>query len=499
MTNKSVSKMVAACEKATAESDMSDLDPFPGRVSRYHWTPCYRWRPMGEMFLLTNEAGQWIVIPDNEFKQLQGLSLVKPLFEKLETEGMITTRDNAAVMFEARQRWERNHYRGTQLHIVGTTNRCNLSCRYCHTSSLPTSADKKLDMSPSVAFKVVDFAFQSPVKSLAFEFQGGESLLNPQSIKSVYDYARLKQLAYDKKIKFSVVTNLTLATEEMIRYLLSSGINVTTTLDGIPDVHDWQRPFISGKGSWRAVSEGIEKLKKLGSKAGCLIVITKPLLKQLPRVIDRFNELGIHRAFLSPVEMNGRAIENWDDIGFEIEEFLESWCAVIDQLLERTAEGFYFQERMFSLALRKVLSPRDVGYMDFRNPCGMLIGQMAYTPDGGIYTCDEARGVEEFRVGSVLDDSFSDVMSSPKTHELVSLSLTDAPECQTCAYKPYCCPCPVLSFSAGKGKRPKPIEDRNCRWHQGILDYTFRKVIESPEKVRMYLRAAELHNALDCD
>ena len=71
-------------------------------------------------------------------------------------------------------------------------------------------------MTREVARKSVDLALQSPQKELSFEFQGGEPLSNFAIIRYIVEYTN--SVNTDKIIHYSVVSNLSLLTEEMVRF-----------------------------------------------------------------------------------------------------------------------------------------------------------------------------------------------------------------------------------------------------------------------------------------
>lgn len=77
---------------------------------------------------------------------------------------------------------------GTALHIFAVTNKCNLNCIYCQAHSQSSSLN--CSMTKETGRKAIDFALQSPNKSLTFEFQGGEPLLNFDVIKDMIDYSK---------------------------------------------------------------------------------------------------------------------------------------------------------------------------------------------------------------------------------------------------------------------------------------------------------------------
>ena len=108
-----------------------------------------------------------------------------------------------------------------------------------------------------------------------------------------------------------------------------------------------------------------------------------------------------------------------------------------------------FIERQARIMLHKILRSTDPNYLEMRSPCGAVTGQLAYGPDGKIYTCDEGRMIGEglFCVGDAKMDSYKEVLGSPTALSMINASITDSLFCDTCAYKPWCGVCPVMNYA----------------------------------------------------
>ena len=74
-------------------------------------------------------------------------------------------------------------------------------------------------MDTKTAEKAVDIALQSPSKFLTFEFQGGEPLLNLETLKHIIAYAKTR--SGDKQIVYNLITNLTHIDDSTIEFLIN--------------------------------------------------------------------------------------------------------------------------------------------------------------------------------------------------------------------------------------------------------------------------------------
>ena len=143
------------------------------------------------------------------------------------------------------------------------TQNCNLRCSYCIYSENNNSrqrAHSNERMSKKIAFSAVDFLCKHSVDSdhVNIGFYGGEPLLEFLLIKDIVKYA--KKRFRDKSISFSITTNGTLLTKEVLDFLEKNDIKLMVSLDGPEEIHNRNRRFASGKGSFSSVMKNIKYL-----------------------------------------------------------------------------------------------------------------------------------------------------------------------------------------------------------------------------------------------
>ena len=68
--------------------------------------------------------------------------------------------------------------------------------------------------------------------------------------------------AKNRRIVYFVTTNATLLTKEYLQFLNQFNVKLVVSIDGPEFVHNKERRFISGKGSYYAVKNNIRKLSK---------------------------------------------------------------------------------------------------------------------------------------------------------------------------------------------------------------------------------------------
>lgn len=452
----------------------------------------FRYKPFKDHFLLTNDAGRYAFLSKECFQQFVSggmdsesetwAMLEKRLFcsnESRETylqDAINAVRDNRAYLFSP-----------TSLFIFAITNQCNNRCVYCQADGCATASR----MSVETAGKAIDRMCEAPSRNLTIEFQGGEPLLNWETIKYVVTTA--KEKLRDKKVDFTIVSNLSLLTEEMVDFIVENNISVSTSLDGPEGLHDLNRPRLDGQGSYNAMMRGLAMLRARGLEVGAIQTTTKASLPYAKEIVNEYARLGFSSVFLRPLTRLGAASRRWHEIGYTPEEFVRFYREGISAILDLNRNGTPFFESHASIFLSKILFGYSPNYMELRSPCGAAIGQIAFAPNGDVYTCDEGRMLAEmgdnaFRLGNVVDSGYSDWLDSSVCKAVCSASLLETlPGCCDCVYQPYCGVCPIVNYALeGSLISTHPNNDR-CEVYRGMLDTLFTYLLEADETTLEYL------------
>lgn len=88
-------------------------------------------------------------------------------------------------------------------------------------------------------------------------------------------------------------------------------------------------------------------------------------------------------------------MNNGNQIGYDAEQFKDFYQQCMLKILAYNKNGYFLVEGHARIFLKKILLQCAENYMELRSPCGAGLGQMAYYPNGDIYTCDEARMLAE--------------------------------------------------------------------------------------------------------
>ena len=445
-----------------------------------------RTRKIRDKYLLTTDQGSWIALEKKEYDDFINGRLDSNLFENLEKRGIIITQNNLKLITEDYRKRLNYLFRGNSLHILTTTKRCNLKCVYCHSAVASKIAnEKEYDMDKKTAKKTLEFIFQTPEKVITIEFQGGETLLREDLFKYVVKEAKKINKKHNKNIRFALVSNLTLMTDELLNWIKKEKVDICTSLDGPKELHDKNRWFEGGKASYEEVTSQLKRLKEKGiNHIGMLMVTTKYSIPLWKEIVDEYVKWGQQSLQLKYINKLGFADLAWKQIGYTMDEFLDFWEKSVDYMIELNKKGIKIQERFVVLILKKILTKFDPNFLDFRGPtCGAVAGQLAYDHKGDIFSCDEGRmNKEMFGLGTVKDSNYEKVLSSEKAQGIISASIIDNNiMCDKCAYKPWCGLCPVISYAEQGNILPKISNFSLHKLHEFQFDYVFEKLLFDKE------------------
>jgi radical SAM protein with 4Fe4S-binding SPASM domain len=265
--------------------------------------------------------------------------------------------------------------------------------------------------------------------------------------------------------------------EEYFDWIVKEDINISTSLDGPKELHDKIRKYENGTGTYDDVVNWLARFNEKGKRLGVLMVTTRYSLPYWKEIIDEYVRWGITNIQIKPLNKLGFAEKTWEEIGYTTEEFLEFWKKCVDYILELNKKGIEIRERYINLILDKLFTIRDPAFLDFRSPCGTVIGQLAYNYNGDIYSCDEGRNYEMFKLGNVKTDSYADIIVKDQSKMLVSSTILENFMCDACAYKPFCGSCPVISYAEDNNIISKLAKSSKCKMFKSKFDYVFQKII----------------------
>ncbi|MDR0425632.1 MAG: thioether cross-link-forming SCIFF peptide maturase [Clostridiales bacterium] len=305
---------------------------------------------------------------------------------------------------------------------------CNLRCAYCFADG-GAYRGKEANMPLKTACAAVDFLIErsGTRRHLEIDFFGGEPLLNRQVMKDAVRYIRRREAETGKVFQLTVTTNAMGLDEDAVDFFNREMYNVVVSIDGRESVHNTVRKTVSGGGSFDVALKNALRFKE--KRVGLYYIRGTYTARNTDFSKDVFylNDLGFDSLSIEPVVLPA-------DRELALKEaHLPALFAEYETLaagyLERRQKNpaftfFHFMLDIYNPPCREKLT----------KGCGAGCEYLAVAPDGSLYPCHQFDGEAAYRVGNVLDGSFSEEI--PRLFSGVNV-LTKA-ACAGCWAKYYC-------------------------------------------------------------
>ena len=364
-----------------------------------------------------------------DFGAKYGADVVEEAYEELQelvAEGILYTEDQYEDIAHSSMD-DRDYIKAVCLNIIHA---CNLRCKYCFADEGEYNGHKG-KMSLETAKKAIDYVVKrsGPRKNIEIDLFGGEPTMMMDTIKEIIAYARENEAKWNKRIRFTMTTNATLLTDEMMDYMDKELENIILSIDGRKEVNDKVRIRFDGKGSYDQILPNIKKMvaKRDNNKAhtvrGTFTRENLDFYEDVKMMVDEgFREISIEPVVLE--DGHPLALRKED-----LPKIFESYDKLYDELVQKKAEGKEFNFYHFKVDLNggPCVYKRISG-------CGAGFEYVAITPQGEVYPCHQFVGKEEYKLGSIYDDSYNaDLgMSFKKAH------IYNKPKCRNCWARFYC-------------------------------------------------------------
>jgi uncharacterized protein len=317
--------------------------------------------------------------------------------------------------------------------VLMLTYSCNLACRYCYEDRedgcVPSEGGAPREMSPeslreSVGF-LLDHAGEN--RKVSIVLFGGEPLLRFPFLRDAVHEARAMAKARGKEIAFSLTTNGTLVTGEIAGFLRENGVSVCVSIDGPREVHDVNRPYASGRGSYDDVERGIANLmeRRDGVPLAARVTLGRGAV-DVRKTFRHLRGLGFDEVGFAPASASeGSKIALTEgELDRVLGGFRELAAEYADDVRDRRMPAFSNMTQILSLIHRGDPMPY---------PCGAGIGMLAADPSGAFYPCHRLCGV-----GDSMGDPSGGIAPDARVRFLDGARRRRESACDACWAKNFC-------------------------------------------------------------
>ncbi|MDY6854372.1 MAG: radical SAM protein [Thermodesulfobacteriota bacterium] len=327
--------------------------------------------------------------------------------------------------------------------ILSLTHQCNLACRYCYAGN-----SRKPDMTLDMAKRCVDAALTwlSVDSQLDLGLFGGEPLLRFDLIEEIVAYTHQRSGETSMPVRIFITTNGTLVSSEILDYFAEKSIRLCFSLDGQQEIHNRNRCYKNGRGSFAEVVRHLEMaIDRLGV-VEVNAVVGPDSLAEVPQTLDFFLSLGIPVIHFNP-------------------DIMAKWpadaCNRFDDIYRQVAERYIACFRRSSEIALNLIDSKAIlfvkgGYTQ-GDKCSMGDGEWGIAPSGNIYPCERFIGEDDdptFCLGNIKTG-----LNQERRCALRSKRGNSRLECSTCFYNRFCmswCGC-TNWFMSGASNMPAPV------------------------------------------
>jgi uncharacterized protein len=319
---------------------------------------------------------------------------------------------------------------------------CNLRCRYCFASTGDFGVGRSL-MSPETGKRAIDLLIRESAgrRNLEVDMFGGEPLMNFDTVKEIVEYASQRGKEADKNFRFTITTNGLLLDEEKKDYINKHFGNIVLSIDGREEINDRMRVRVDGTGTYKQI---LPKFKDIAESRNQTNYYVRGTFTR--ENIDFTNDV-IHLADQGFKQISVEPVVASSDSGFDIrEEELPLIMAEYEKLAMEyvkrieAGNGFNFFHFMLDLDQGPCVAKRLKG-------CGSGYEYVAVTPEGDIYPCHQFVGMEEFKLGNVIDGELNGDIRE-KFHKS---NIYTKKECRECWARFFCSGgCAANAFQTNK-------------------------------------------------
>ena len=228
-------------------------------------------------------------------------------------------------------------YKPTEVTLF-LTSLCNLRCVYCYAQAGELPAVR---MPLEIAKRGIDYVVANALELKMGRFGvnyhgGGEPTINHTVLIDSHAYAKDLAKLQGLRLSSGIATNGVIS-PRIRQWIIENLQGASVSLDGPPEVHDRNRPMVSGAGSGVRVLETLQAFDEAGFRYGIRMTVSSKTVNEMANsvrfILDHFKP---SRLQIEPVYALGRGMQT--DLHVDVDAFIrgyrESWEIAHEQGIE---------------------------------------------------------------------------------------------------------------------------------------------------------------------
>lgn len=359
-------------------------------------------------------------LSDNEVENLLKLNISPSDLKEYKESGIVTSdeeQDETALKV-VKNRYDHHCKKIAVMYLIMSSG-CNLGCTYCFIENNTCNNKNEINMTPEVVKTAVqkycDYVKQENIVDPLIIFYGGEPTVNWNMIEEAINVAKGNK----SNIKFSIVTNGTLLTEERIKYLVENKVDIGISIDGPKQLNDKNRVYrSSNKSVFDRVTKTVRLLQKHNAKFGLSITVSEDIIENQDEVLEWIKQYGVYDIFYNLYHYTSKA--DWKSYYEKACKFLYksheilSECQIYDGRLQRKIDSFTKEEFKFG-------------------DCAAIGGnQITIKPNGEVCVCQGYLKTDKFVFANILKDELKDITKTSEFDFWANRATLCKRECLDC-------------------------------------------------------------------
>ena len=346
---------------------------------------------------------------------------------------------------------------------------CNLACKYCYIEQNPCKGNVCGNMTMETAKNAIDkfkkeiekYTTEDNVRLILF---GGEPLMNINLVKPVVNYIRKVM----PKVLLGIVTNGTLLTEDIAKFLKKNKCKITISIDGPKCINDKNRIFANSSASvYDVIGEKVKILQKNNIPFDFSTTISEDVLKNQDIANDYIKEFkpqGVNYNLLHYSDDKEGEKKCVDFYGRMAKFSLENY----DKLKELSTQNNFIEQGLDMVKNRV-----------FRHTTCVAVGLNVVDVkfNGDVCVCSADIKTKNHVIGNVNTMDFEEMLNNPELSFFINSAAIKRPQCRSCEAIFVCgggCPYQAKALYGSSENLDKPI----CNYSKTILKWYLKKIYE---------------------
>ncbi|WDV45241.1 radical SAM protein [Clostridiaceae bacterium M8S5] len=299
------------------------------------------------------------------------------------------------VVYEAYNREKKRKYiTGLWLNIAHD---CNLKCSYCY-ADCGTYGGKAQLMTKNTAKKCINHWFDKidkTKKRFNIVFFGGEPLVNKEVL--IYSVNEINKLLKNigARAKYTMTTNGTILDYKLIDFLKENDFDMSVSIDGLELIHNRNRPYVSGKNSYKDVLRNTKILLKIFPEMVVNMVVKKEDISFMESSVEHLWNHGIKFVNIA-LCIDKDEILNYTDLLL----YKDQIKSLANKTSQNIIKGNY---KSVNNIIETIVDIRD---RKNNGKCSLYNNKvLVFAANGDIYKCYKTIGEVEYKISNVNEEN----------------------------------------------------------------------------------------------